>query len=70
MLKQLFLSLSVPNMLCENRQADMYEILYRMFQKKTIPKRYKNKRHKSLLVLHVCARYKDDYIIILGANII
>ena len=31
---------------------------------------YKNKRRKSLLVLHVCARYKDYYIIILGANII
>ena len=26
--------------------------------------------NKSLLVLHVCARYKDYYIIILGANII
>ena len=38
--------------------------------KKTIPKRYKNKRRKSLLVLHVCAHYKDYYIIILGANII
>ena len=37
---------------------------------KTIPKRYKNKRRKSLLALHVCARYKDYYIIILGANII
>ena len=44
--------------------------MYRVFQKKTIPKRYKNKRRKSLLVLHVCARYKDHYIIILGENII
>ena len=31
--------------------------------KKTIPKCYKNKRCKSLLVLHVCALYKDHYII-------
>ena len=38
--------------------------------KKTIPKRYKNKSRKSLLVLHVYARYKDYYIIILGAIII
>ena len=27
-LKQVLLSLSVPNMLCENRQAYMYEIVY------------------------------------------
>ena len=38
--------------------------------KKPIPKRYKNKRHKGVLVLHVFACYKDYYIIILGENMI
>ena len=47
----------------------IYYIYIQGVPKKT-PKCYKNKRRKSLLVLHVCARYKDYYIIIVGANMI
>ena len=43
-------------------------MIYRVFQKKNNTET-KNKHRKSLLVLHVCARYKDYYII-MGANII